>query len=126
MSIQLTADEQKAIIRAHRFRTVVTAEGFPDLKKLLQDIEDEALGKLAAYDGDEDHKTAVLAYQWKTAKAVKEKLLSTIAHYIKQGENIALSKVPQEQTAEAEVVAFPGVKPQCDVEAEAAEQTEQP
>jgi hypothetical protein len=118
--IQLTKEELGICSRAHRLQQLVTVEGYADLKWMLQEIETEALENLAAYDGDDDHKTAVLAFQWKTAKAVKEKLLGRIKQRIEAGEAIALSKVPAELLKEEEgPESYQGVRPQCDVDAEA-------
>jgi hypothetical protein len=117
--IQLTQNEKLICIRAHRLQQLVTTDGYQDLKQLLQEIVDETLAKLDLYDGDEDHKTAVLAFQWKTAKAIQEKLLGRITQHIHAGERVALSKVPAELLNKtAEPVEFAGVRPQCDVDDE--------
>jgi hypothetical protein len=121
MNIQLTQDEKLLVVRAHRLRQVVTADGFQDVKSMMREIEDEALDNLAEYDGDDDHKTACLAMQWKTVKAGNQKLLGRISERIKAGENFALSLVPAElQGKQDSPDAFAGVRPQCDVDEETA------
>jgi hypothetical protein len=125
-NIQLTTAEKIICLRAHRLSQLVTVEGYQDVKLMLQEIETEALDALEAYDGDDEHKTACLAFQWKTAKAVREKLLGRITQRIKAGEQVALSKVPAELLNRGEDPAtYQGVRPQCDVDAETeAEETE--
>lgn len=122
--IQLTQEEKLLVVRAHRLQQLVSVDGYKDLRWMMHEIEEEALAHLYAYDGTEDHETAVRAFQWKTVKAQNEKLLGRIAQRIKDGEAVALSKVPAELRGQTDKPAeFTGVRPQCDVDAE-AEQSE--
>lgn len=113
--------ERNAINRAVHVRSVLHAEGWAHILKILDEIIQEAQDRLENYKGTDDHETATLAFIWKTLKAHKTKLLATIQAHIEEGEQVALAKVrPLAQMPETDqAIAFPVVKPACDVEEEA-------
>lgn len=119
--ITYTREDRNIINEAVFLRSVLQAEGWAHVVKILDSIVDEARDKLLQYKGTDDHETATLAFIWKTLRAHKEKLEATIKSRIEEGEQLALSKLAphlQEQPESDSATAFPVVIPACDAHGE--------
>lgn len=115
---QFTREEKSIINQAVFLRSVLHAEGWAHIVKILDEIVQEAQDKLESYKGTDDHETATLAFVWKTLKAHKTKLIATIEARITEGEQVATAKVSPHLMAPNETesaIAFPVVIPACDV-----------
>jgi hypothetical protein len=118
---QFTPEEKLAILRGGHLSSVLQHPGWAFVMEISQAIVNEALGQLDAYEGTSEHEIAVLAFIWKTVKAHQSKLLATIKDRIETAQEVAAAKVRPEHIAKPatetdSALAFPVVKPACDVE----------